>query len=81
MRRVSAADARKDLYRLLDEVAAGEVVMIPWAGVECRIERLPDGAEQPALPDYSDCIRVTPDAERADTWAWTWRATGDVVPL
>jgi antitoxin (DNA-binding transcriptional repressor) of toxin-antitoxin stability system len=75
MKAVSATEARKHWFRLLDEIAAGEVVVIERAGtlVELRRREVPTGAEE--LPDYSAILRA-PDLDQADHWHWEWRAPG-----
>lgn len=80
MKRVTATQARRNWFRLLDEVAAGEVVVIERKGrriVLRREEEAPEGeAREP--PDYSTVLRA-PGAEEADRWSWAW--TGDDVKL
>ena len=75
MKAVSATEARKNWFRLLDEVATGEVVVIERGGtlVELRRREVPTEAEE--LPDYSDILRV-PDLDQADRWHWEWQAPG-----
>jgi antitoxin (DNA-binding transcriptional repressor) of toxin-antitoxin stability system len=79
MKRVTASDARKDWFRLLDEVAAGAVVSIERGGRTILLQRAsrPRGGE--SVPDYSGLIRA-PRAEDADRWSWEWGAEGDLEP-
>lgn len=81
MKQVTASEARKQWFRLLDEVTAGEVVVIPRRGYrvvvrleEATLER--EGEES----DYSRLLRV-PEADRADRWSWEWRAPGEELAL
>ena len=80
MKRVTASDARSDFFRLLDEVAAGEVVIIERNGrrVVLRREagRAKDGAED--IPDYSRLLQA-PKADGADRWTWEWKGPGEVL--
>jgi len=71
MKRIAATDARKNWFRLLDEVVDGEVVLIERNGAKL-ILRLEEPAEPlNQAPDYSGLIRV-PDIDDADRWSWEW---------
>lgn len=73
MKRVTASDARKNWFRLLDEVAAGEVVVIERAGRRILIQREPAAVHEAAAPAYGDLISASAaDAGCADEWGWTW---------
>lgn len=69
---MTASEARRSWFRLLDEVAAGAVVAITRNGrrIVIRREESPNAARQ-ELPDYSAILRV-PDADSADGWSWDW---------
>jgi hypothetical protein len=68
MKRVTATEARKNWFRLLDEVVEGEVVLIERDGARLRFAL----AEPPAgIPDYRGLIHVS-DADSADQWGWEW---------
>ncbi len=71
MKRVTATDARRDWFRLLDEVAAGGVVAIERSGTTILLKRAPERAARRATVDYSELIRV-PEAEQSDRWSWVW---------
>lgn len=77
MKRVTASEARRNWFELLDEVAAGESVVIERNGR--RITLLCEDALEPSpdkkLPDYSALLRV-PDADDADRWSWRWSDEG-----
>ena len=79
MKRVTASEARKNWFRLLDEVAAGEVVCVDRGGRRILITR--DDAEPAAdrIPDYSDLL-VVPSPDDADRWGWEWSEEGDLEP-
>ena len=81
MKRLTASQARRNWFRLLDEIAAGEVVVIERKGRRIVLRREQENAEArtEASPDYSALLRV-PDAERADRWGWVWSGPdGDLV--
>lgn len=73
MKRVTASDARKNWFRLLDEVAGGEVVVIKRKGRRIVLHRedLNESKFVEGTRDYSDLIRA-PGADRADEWHWEW---------
>jgi hypothetical protein len=72
---VTATEARKDWFRLLDDVAAGEVVVIERGGRLLELRRREAAPELREAPDYSDVLRV-PDADAADAWGWQWEGPG-----
>lgn len=76
MKRVTASQARRNWFRLLDEVAAGEAVVIERKGVRVVLRRQ---EEQPAVPDYTGLLSV-PEVERADEWRWRWGEEGELRP-
>jgi hypothetical protein len=69
MKRVTATEARKNWFRLLDEVAEGEVVLIEREGARL-ILKLAE-REEPRLPDYEGLIGG-PDIDELDQWGWEW---------
>ena len=71
MKRVTATDARRHWFRLLDEVAAGEVVAIEREGRTILLQRAPTRVAREKAPDYSSLIRAS-RAEGADQWRWVW---------
>jgi len=72
MKRVTASEARRNWFRLLDEVLKGEVVAIARKGMRIVIRR-EDSARvaRRKLPDYAAIIQV-PDADLAGSWTWEW---------
>lgn len=69
MKQVTASQARKNWFRILDEVAAGEVVTIERKGrrLVLRAEE-----ETPAeAPVYADVLTAA-GVEGADGWRWEW---------
>lgn len=72
MKRVTASEARRQWFRLLDEVVDGEVVAIARKGTRIVIRREDPGSSvRDAVPDYAAILRV-PDADHADSWRWEW---------
>ncbi|MGD8281307.1 MAG: hypothetical protein PVJ80_16650 [Gemmatimonadota bacterium] len=79
MKRVTASEARRNWFRLLDEAVDGEVVVIERAGTRILLQREPGPAGAEAAPDYADLIRA-PDVAGADRWSWEWDPEeGDLV--
>ena len=80
MKRITASEARRNWFRLLDEVADGEVVVIERKGRRIQLRREPGEVRE--VPDYSEVIKVTGAAADADRWGWDWPGEeGDVVPV
>lgn len=77
MKRVTASEARRHWFRLLDQVLEGEVVAIVRRGARIIIRREPASDAEAEPPDYSGIIRV-PDIDHADRWNWEWEGE-DVV--
>jgi antitoxin (DNA-binding transcriptional repressor) of toxin-antitoxin stability system len=81
MKRVTASEARRNWFRLLDEVIAGEVVAITRKGKRIVIRR--EDAKRRSvqkLPDYSLILKVM-DVDRADSWSWEWPGPEQEVVL
>jgi hypothetical protein len=73
MKRVTASEARKNWFRLLDEVAEGAVVCIERGGRRIVLRREPEEDRGTAIPDYSSLLQV-PEPASADQWRWSWSA-------
>jgi antitoxin (DNA-binding transcriptional repressor) of toxin-antitoxin stability system len=72
MKRVTASEARRNWFRLLDEVIDGEVIAITRKGKRIVIRREDTArSRRQKLPDYGSILHVR-DADRADTWSWEW---------
>ena len=83
MKRVTASEARKQWFRLLDEIVAGEVVIVERKGRQvemcCKENTAATGEEK--YPDYRSVLHA-PDADRADEWGWEWQGhPGSMTPL
>ena len=80
MKRVTASEARRNWFRLLDEAAAGEVIAIERGGRRILLQRESREGVGDEAPDYAGIIRA-PGAARADRWTWEWNAdAGDLRP-
>lgn len=81
MKRIGATEARRRWFGLLDEVAAGEVVVVERGGVQIVLRREePTPPTRGKHPSYRDLLRV-PGADRADEWGWEWSGPGgDIEP-
>jgi antitoxin (DNA-binding transcriptional repressor) of toxin-antitoxin stability system len=71
MKRVTASEARRNWFRLLDEVAGGTEVMIERAGRRIVLRREDPERADAGVPDYSSILRVA-EPERAHEWGWRW---------
>jgi hypothetical protein len=70
MKRVTASEARRNWFRLLDEVIAGETVVVERKGWRVVLRREKQSSEG-KIPDYSGLLR-SGDLELADRWGWRW---------
>ncbi|MCI0545682.1 MAG: hypothetical protein L0027_00175 [Candidatus Rokubacteria bacterium] len=77
MKKVTASEARKQWFRLLDEALQGEVVVVERKGrrVVLRPEASKRAAAAPAARRYRRLLRV-PRPDEADRWTWQWRGPG-----
>ena len=74
MRSVTPTEARKNWFRLLDDVAAGEVIEIRRGSSRIVLRCEPVGDDE-VPPDYSGALQVN-NASGADTWGWEWSEDG-----
>ncbi len=74
MKNVTASEARKNWFRLLDEALDGEVIAVQRKGhrLVLRREELADNRNAKGTLQYKRLLRV-PSAEKADRWSWEWR--------
>ena len=78
MKRVTASEARKNWFRLLDEVAQGAVVCIERGGRRIILKREPEAGLRSSTSDYANLLRV-PDVDQADRWGWSWSGEDGVL--
>jgi len=76
MKHVTASEARKNWFALLDEAAKGEVIAIQRHDKKLilKLEK-----KKSAEPNYKSLIDF-PDADDADVWAWEWKGPGKLLP-
>jgi antitoxin (DNA-binding transcriptional repressor) of toxin-antitoxin stability system len=77
MKRVTASDARRRWFELLDEIAEGEVLVVERKGrrlVMRREDGVRRAGRRPA-PSYRDVLKA-PDVDEADRWGWEWTDQG-----
>lgn len=80
MKRITASEARRNWFQLLDRVAAGEVMMIERNGRRIVLRREGELEDAGPSPDYRPLIRAIADANRADEWSWEWTDRGELHP-
>lgn len=76
MKRVTASEARRNWFRILDEVAAGATVVIERAGRRILLKREDPSEAREQTPDYGSLIRAS-SVEEADRWGWSWEGDSD----
>ena len=76
MRRVTASEARRNWFRILDEVAAGATVVIERAGRRILIQREEPSKVGQSTPDYGSMI-CAPSVGEAHRWGWSWAGETD----
>ena len=79
MKLITASEARKNWFRILDEVSAGGVVVIERRGKRVVLrEEKPSERADSRLPDYKKLL-IVKHPEEADQWRWDWQAEGSLV--
>lgn len=82
MKKLTASEAKKNWFEVLDEVVAGEVVVLERKGqrlVLRREDKEVTKAKQ-QFPDYTGLLRA-PDADQADRWSWDWQGESQDIVL
>ncbi len=77
MKRVTASEARRNWFRLLDEVAQGEKIVIERRGRQIVVlcEDLEEPDPKKGTPDYGALLQA-PEDDQADRWSWSWSEGG-----
>ncbi len=77
MKKVTASEARRQWFRLLDDAAQGEVIVVLRKGRRIVLRREDVGRATALSPAsrYRRLLRV-PRADEADRWSWEWKAEG-----
>jgi hypothetical protein len=75
MKQVTATEARRKWFTLLDEVANGEVIAIERNDkrIILKLQKT-----KKVVPNYKASIDF-PEADDADTWGWEWKEPGKLV--
>lgn len=71
MKKVSATEARKGFFKLLDRAVRGEAVFIERGGTLLRL--VVGGKNKKTkgqIPDYK--AHISGSVDRADRWSWDW---------
>jgi antitoxin (DNA-binding transcriptional repressor) of toxin-antitoxin stability system len=69
MKRITASQARKQWFQLLDEVVEGETVVIERKGRQVIISTKAETTPSEGHPDYSSLLQVPDDLNE---WRWEW---------
>jgi antitoxin (DNA-binding transcriptional repressor) of toxin-antitoxin stability system len=74
MKKVTASEARRRWFQLLDDAARGEVIVVERKGrrLVLRREELDEAPDAGGMPVYRHLLRVS-DLDEADRWSWEWR--------
>jgi hypothetical protein len=75
MKYVTASEARKNWFQLLDQAAKGEVIAIQRDDKKLVLQL---AKRKQRIPSYKGLINF-PDADEADTWGWEWKGPGRLV--
>ncbi|HEY2385014.1 MAG TPA: hypothetical protein VGK48_27885 [Terriglobia bacterium] len=76
MKYVTASEARKNWFQLLDEAARGEIIAIQRDDKKLVLQ-LEKRKQQ--VPDYKGLISAR-GSDDADAWGWEWKGPGRLVP-
>jgi antitoxin (DNA-binding transcriptional repressor) of toxin-antitoxin stability system len=81
MKKVTASEARRNWFRLLDEAAQGEIIVLQRNGrrLVLRREESDEAGRASSRPAYRRLLRV-PHADQADRWSWQWKGPERLVP-
>jgi hypothetical protein len=75
MKYVTASEARKKWFQLLDEAVNGEIIAIQRDDKRLILKA---DKRKARIPNYSGLIHF-PDADGVDTWSWRWKGPGRLV--
>ena len=82
MKKVTASEARRAWFRLLDEAAAGEVIVVERRGrrLVLRREETARAARGRSRTAYR-ALLAGPRVDEADRWSWTWGPDRGLRPV
>ena len=80
MKKVTASEARRQWFRLLDEAVQGEVIVVERDGNRLVIRRDDAKMRKAVAPGrrYGRLLRVS-RASQADQWSWKWKSGGGLA--
>jgi hypothetical protein len=76
MKHVTASEARRNWFKLLDEAANGEVIAIQRANKQLVLRLY---KEMESTPDYKRLLKA-PKPDEADRWGWQWTQAKGLEP-
>ena len=76
MKHVTASEARKNWFSLLDEVANGQIVAIERNGKKLVLRT----EKRKKSKSYRKVISGQ-DIDNADKWGWDWDKAGRLIPI
>ena len=77
MKYVTASEARKNWFTLLDEAATGQIIAIERNGKKLVLR-----AEKPKRGKSAPKKLISgQDVDNADKWGWDWDGAGRLVPI
>ncbi len=77
MKYVTASEARKNWFSLLDEAAKGQIIAIERNGKKLVLR-----AEKPRKGKLAPRKLISGrDVDNADKWGWDWDEAGRLVPI
>lgn len=75
MKYVTASEARKNWFQLLDEAAEGEIIAIQRDDKKLVLQL---EKKKQRVPNYKGLIQAR-GADNADAWGWEWKGPGRLV--
>ena len=78
MKHITASEARRNWFRLLDEAANGEVIVIQRN--EKRLILSLEKRQKKSIPSYKGLIGGA-DIDNADKWGWEWTESKGLLPV
>ena len=81
MKTVTASEARRQWFHLLDEAGRGEVIVVERKGRRFVLRREGTSKAEAAAPrpSYRRLLRV-PRLDQADRWSWEWKPERGLTP-
>ena len=77
MKYVTASEARKNWFTLLDEAAKGQTIAIERNGTKLVLR----AEKQKKVKSAPSKLVSGEDVDNADKWGWDWDEAGRLVPI